>query len=234
MSKRGSWVFKMKIGYVPSDSKTPEWIVTNIGLDLATFDGEILDIGCGEYAKFVEYGRRMHKKIDGVDPRLKVRGKGLMKCEGSSVPRGDNSYDLVFSHTGPFELGIKAYEYMLQRTAPEKIAIWQRDAVMPLADIVYEAVRLVRPGKDFIVFPNPDWLVELITDDLKSKGIESRVEPILDPEPLEQYRKRYASEAMFAMLMKAHEFDAFAYDPELYQMYLRTALNRWVVTKPGK
>lgn len=150
-----------------------DFLIENLGIDVSTFEGRLLDVCCGEDARLVEYLRtRYHIPAEGIDATLKKTASYLKRAEIPPLPYADDRYQLVVSHMGLFRDGTKFQRGMMVAMSDEACvnSIYQRIRTT-LLNFVTEALRVARPGKPFVVSPSPDYFLEREAKELARRGV---------------------------------------------------------------
>lgn len=146
---------------LPLIEHTPYEIIQCMGFDYLSFTGRLLDIGCGRYAKFVEFLRTRQINAEGIDPRIDPECSYLMCGEASAIPRLDDYFDYAMSHYSAFRTGIKIGDDPLCshlidlpefRTTCDFVYSGFRDQ---LVKTLFETLRVLRSGGRFVIYPSP-------------------------------------------------------------------------------
>jgi len=126
----------------------------------------ILDIGCGRDANLVYYLREQGIDAEGIDPCVNKPESFLMqqavsgiKPVSGSIPREDNSYDLIFANSNRKLVnalgGCRDYliQNMREGLEEEQIREIMNNSVMDSTFITLEGLRVLKQGGQFISYP---------------------------------------------------------------------------------
>ncbi len=169
---------------MPYDGLTSEYphnfVLPNIGLDVPTFDGRLLDIGCGKHAYLVRRLRTFGISAEGIDPELPEDTSFLMRQNASYIPRPDGYYDLAASHNAHFKDGLELNQAAAIRLVGQAQADFQylTRCKEPMVRTIYEALRVLKRGKRFIIWPTPRYLLAELREELLNKGVQISEERI--------------------------------------------------------
>ncbi len=139
----------------------------------------VLDIGCGEEARLVQYLWENGIEAEGIDPFAKINSPNIMKSkisqenpEVESIPRQDKRYHLILSHANfVLPMGLSTCRNlgakMLAKKGEHPKNIGRRlDAVSLDAQwTVLEAMRTLKNQGRFVCYPGLTQIGEIMGDD---------------------------------------------------------------------
>ncbi|MFH1053920.1 MAG: class I SAM-dependent methyltransferase [Candidatus Woesearchaeota archaeon] len=154
-------------------------ILSNLGIVPSILDGRVLDIGCGKDARLVYFLKRYGIFAEGIDPEVNKDTSFLMKANAESIPRPDCTYDRVFSHYAHFKDGMDANrEVVIRLIGEDRFQITQGQYVKTMIDTTEEAIRVLKPGKDFVIWPMPRYFIDMNWRYFDQNQIEVRHEKV--------------------------------------------------------
>ena len=155
-------------------------LLRNIGLDAASFCGRFLDVGCGRDARLVRYLRARGIQAYGIDPTVEGTEPYLIKQCASDISQPDRYYDLVVSHYAHFKDGMESNKRVVIAIGGERCFSENYSSSMkpPMMKTVREAVRLLKPGCRFVIWPEPRYLLEESRQEILDLGAEISVEEV--------------------------------------------------------
>jgi hypothetical protein len=131
---------------VVSAEYSPELQLAVLGLDAASLEEPLLDLGCGPEAKLVRFLRQAGKQARGVD-RLVEPAPGLLRADWLEVPLPPASLGTLLSHLG-FSL-----HFLHHHLRPG-------DGALQYARRYMELLRTLRPGGVFAYAPGLPFIEE--------------------------------------------------------------------------
>jgi SAM-dependent methyltransferase len=135
--------------------------IENLGLEklLDKLKGKkVLDIGCGDKPKLVNYLRSLRIEADGIDSEIEVIFPFLMPQivnSSNRIPKPNEYYDLVTAHSvSPLRIGFTSLRY--QENFDFSVEVAQEEGVA----IIHEAMRVLKREGRFVVWPSLDLIEE--------------------------------------------------------------------------
>ena len=159
----------------------PKDVMGVIGLNTSTFNGKIVDVGCGIDGLTVLHLREMfHLPAEGIDELVNNPTYYLIKGDAASIPRQDNYYDKAFSHVSAYRDGSIIGAKFLANLVGNREEFTERFGLLyhKMVDVTYEVLRVLKRGGDFSIWPFPAVFLNLIKDDPACNQLNFKIEEV--------------------------------------------------------
>ncbi|MBW2975332.1 class I SAM-dependent methyltransferase [Candidatus Woesearchaeota archaeon] len=156
-----------------------EVILNDLGPDLLTSKGKLLDLGCGVEGGLVELCLKLGFRAKGIDLRASGDKSYLIRGSYDNIPEPDGFYDVVTAHKSAFRnLGPTSRKIITARDG-ERVWLEEYSATKKKAiRYLEEALRVLRPGGQLRIFSEPDIFLWEIMSILYNSGVEVKREEI--------------------------------------------------------